>query len=185
MNDEDSYKGHAASDPRAWYHRFGDDRDDALYEIDQESEDALRDLVAPDSHLNHGFEVLRGRGCTRVILVPSVAEGGGWRLRMHGRFDAYSFEMARMWRKLNEIGIPTYLYNADALADRLEGVDWVLVAPRHEYVDYLSGSEKFGRKVGSAIHLWEEFERDLVPAVEWMPLEAPELSETQEPRSIQ
>ncbi len=108
-----------------------------------------------------------------MYLTPRPNEDGAWRLFMYGRFDLHADDMARMWRRLNEMGMPTYLHGADDLANILLGEDWILLAPRHEYVDYMSGTEKFGRKVGLALYMDEEHEGLLVEAVEWMPIELP------------
>ena len=80
-----------------------------------------------------------------------------------------------MWEHLNDAGVPTYMHEASWLADILLGEDWVFLAPKDEYVDYLAGQEKFGRRIGMAFHLWDEYEEELIDAAEWMPLDIPEL----------
>lgn len=174
--EEPSWRGFDADDPRAWYCRIGDCREGRLFEIDQGSEEALEALVAPGMFLNHGFEVIQGRGCSRVFLIPRKSEDGLWRLGMHGHFDFHAEEMALMWEHLNDAGVPTYMQEASWLADILLGEDWVFLAPKDEYVDYLAGQEKFGRRIGMAFHLWDECEEELIDAAEWMPLDIPELS---------
>lgn len=175
--EEPGWRGFDIDDPRAWYCRIGDCREDKLFEVDQHSEDALEALVAPGTFLNHGCEVIQGRGCSRVFLVPRKGEDGLWRLSMHGHFDFHAEEMALIWEHLNDVGVPTYLHNASWLAEILLGDDWVFIAPKDEYVDYLAGSEKFGKRVGIALHLWSEYETELIAAAEWMPLDVPELLE--------
>lgn len=176
-NDMDSWRGFQEDDPRAWYCRFGDARDDQLFDIDQESPVAMRDLFLSKPSFNHGFEALAGRGCTRVYITPVLSGSTGrWHLSMHGRFDGYADAVARMWNSLNEQGMPTHLHNADALRDILLGNDWVMIAPEFVYADYLSGRIEFGRRVGIAVHLWEEYADDLVRNVEWMPLDLPEIA---------
>lgn len=176
VNEHDSWLGFDKDDPRAWYCHFGDARDETLFDISQESPDAMRAVFESRVQFNHGFEVLAGRGCTRVHLVPSLTGDGLWYLSMHGSFDAHADDVARMWRKLNEIGMPTYLHRADELASILLGEDQVLFAPQHEYVDYLSGRELFGRKVGIGLHLWEDYEDAIIAHAEWMPIDVPKLS---------
>ena len=134
----------------------------------------MRNLFRSKPWFNHAFEVLCGRGCNRIYLKPKLLEPNGkWRLDMYGRFDAYADTVARMWKSLNEQGIPTYLHNADDLRKLLLGDDWILIAPRYVYSDYMSTTTQFGRKIGLALHLWEEYEDQLIPRVEWMPLELP------------
>lgn len=171
-----SWRKFDENDPRVWYCRIGDDRDDKLFEIDQNSEEALAELLAPNTFLKHAFEVIQGRGCARVRLTPEKGKDGLWRLRLGGHFDFYADEMALMWEYLNDAGIPTYLYNASSLAEVLLGEDWVFLAPKDEYVDYLSGNEKFGRRVGIALHLWDSYKSELINATEWIPLDIPELA---------
>ena len=81
-----------------------------------------------------------------------------------------------MWEKLNELGMPTYLSDADNLASLLLGEDWVLLAPSNEYIDYLDGQTKFGRRVGLALHLWDEYADSLAAATEWMPVDVPRIA---------
>lgn len=176
--EEPSWRGFDVDDPRAWYCRIGDCREGKLFEIDQASEEALEALMAPGVFLNHGFEVIQGRGCSRVFLAPRKGDDGLWRLFMHGHFDFHAEEMALMWEHLNNVGIPTYLHSASWLAEILLGEDWAFIAPKDEYVDYLAGSEKFGKRVGIAFHLWDEYKTELIRAAEWMPLNVPVLADS-------
>lgn len=168
------YPVYPDNDSRSWYCSIGDARDQQIFEIDQESPEAMREFMEGHPWINHGFEVILGRGCSRVHLWP-VLDEDGWYLHLSGHFDWHATEMALMWRKLNEMGVPTYISNAAELAKLLRGEDLILIAPKTECVDYMSGSEKFGRKVGLAIHLWEEYRRQFISAAEWMPAELPEL----------
>lgn len=175
--DRPSWRRWGDNDPREWYSLFGDDRDDSILTIDQESPGALRELFATGRNsFNHTFEVIAGRGCTRIVFAPHLEPDGAWSLSIHGCFTVHADRVARMWRRLNEIGMPTFLLKADALADLLLGEDWVVLAPRDESPDYMEGSTKFGREVGLAIPLWDEYRDELIARAEWMPPELPKLA---------
>ncbi|MCI6262699.1 MAG: hypothetical protein MR610_05515 [Olsenella sp.] len=168
--------GFAASDPRAWYCHLGDARDTDILEIDQDSPAAFRDFMQSSHFFNHTFEVIAGRGCSRVHLWPVLDKEGLWYLHMSGFLNWHASEIALMWEKLNELGMPTYLSDADNLASLLLGEDWVLLAPSNEYIDYLDGQTKFGRRVGLALHLWDEYADSLAAATEWMPVDVPRIA---------
>ena len=174
--DQPSWVRWDSSDPRAWYSRFGDDRDDAILTIDQESPDALRELFTSGHSFNHTFEVIAGRGCSRIFLSPHLEKDGSWSLALHGHLTFHADQVARMWRRLNEIGMPTYLWEADALADLLLGEDWVAIVPKFRSPDYMWGTTEFGRRIGLAIPLWDEYRDELIAHAEWMPPELPRLA---------
>lgn len=169
--------GYAASDPRAWYCYLGDPRDTDVLELDQDSPGVFRDFVQSNHRFSHAFEVLAGRSATRVYLEPILDTEGLWHLRMSRFFNANASEMALMWEKLNELGMPTYLCDAGNLASLLLGEDWVLLAPDNEEIDYLEDQTRFGRRVGLALHLWNEYHDALVAAADWMPIDIPLHSE--------
>lgn len=84
--------------------------------------------------------------------------------------------MARIWKAVNEEGIPVFIDDAEALADALEGTDWVLIVPQHLSCDYTYGSF-FGRKIRTAIHLFEDFQSDIIAAADWQEPELFQLAE--------
>lgn len=81
-----------------------------------------------------------------------------------------------MWHHMNSWGLPVYLHDADAVADAIEGLDYVLVAPRHKSVDYVRG-EHFGERISTAVHIWEEYSAEIIEKTHWQPIDIPRLAE--------
>ena len=168
--EKESYFGYSKDDGRAWYCRFGDARDQSLLEIDSDDPEAFRSWYEDKrQHLDHNFEIFQGRGCHRVHLNPSFDERG-WHLSMWGSITWHGADMARIWRFMNESGMPTYQYDATELADALTGEDYVLVMPTHTSIDYVRG-EYFGNTISTAIHLPYENWEPIAQVTQWQPVE--------------
>lgn len=165
-------------DGRAWYFRFGDARDRSLIELDQDSDNALKGWLEGKKRfgLDHNFEIFVGRGCSRVHCNP-VFDELGWALEMYGSITWHAADMARVWRSFNEAGIPCYMHSAAELADALEGKDMLLVTPAYESADYLRG-EHFGHEISTAIYLGEKHKNELIPLIEWQPVETVRLKKS-------
>lgn len=180
-NDRDWF-GLPAEDGRAWYARFGDARDHSLLEVDPDSAEAFSDWFGRKrAFLDHNFEIFLGRGCSRVHCTPSFDEKG-WFLRLSGLITWHAADMARVWRAMNDAGLPTFVYEAEMLADALVGDDTILIVPSHESADYVSG-EHFGHQVVTALHLPEEGRDKVIEASEWQPIEVAKLRHANEERA--
>lgn len=174
-----SWLGIPADDSRQWYMRFGDARDDTLLTIDPDSPSEFeRWYEEKKGHTDHNFEIFAGRGCNRVHMNPHMAESGGWRLVIWGSITAHATDMARMWKHMNDSGFPTYLYDADQVADAIAGDDYILIVPRHKSYDYVRG-EHFGREISTALPLWDKFRDAITAATEWQPVKVAELGKSQ------
>ncbi|WP_304426868.1 hypothetical protein [uncultured Adlercreutzia sp.] len=162
-------------DPRRWYARFGDARDRSLLEVDPDSPQAFREwYLANKNVLDHNFEIFMGRGCSRVHMNPELRDDGSWSISLWGSITWHAADIARMWKHMNEAGLPVYLHDADAVADALEGSDYVLVVPRHDPIDYVRG-EHFGKRISTAVHIWEEYYEAIVMRTNWQPLPVPSI----------
>lgn len=171
-----SWLGIPKGDSREWHLRFGDARDKSLFELDPDSPEAFEDWFRANEHrLDHNFEIFVGRGCTRVHMNPYFADSGGWRLGIWGSITWHAADMAHMWKHMNKAGLPTHLYDAAAVANALEGSDYLLIVPRHKPHDYVSG-EHFGHNISTALPLWREHREAIVAATHWQPIEIPRLS---------
>jgi len=84
--------------------------------------------------------------------------------------------MARIWKYMNDNGLPTYIDDAKRLAYALRGDDYVLIMPSHTNTDYVSG-EHFGKDIVTAIHLPEENRAVIIEYTEWQPVETACLSD--------
>ena len=167
-----------AGDGRAWYARFGDARDYTLLNINPQSEEEFEGWYEEKLRkfgFDHNFEIFLGRGCSRVHMNPHKDERG-WHCRLWGSITWHASDMARIWKAVNEEGIPVFIDDAEALADALEGTDWVLIVPQHLSCDYTYGSF-FGRKIRTAIHLFEDFQSDIIAAADWQEPELFQLAE--------
>lgn len=166
-----------AEDGRAWYARFGDARDLSLLDIDPHSDTALEMWYNANLHrFDHNFEIFMGRGCSRVHMNPHRDERG-WYCCMWGSVTWHASDMARVWEAVNNAGIPTFVYDADALADALEGKDWILIVPKHLSCDYIRGLH-YGREIRTAIPLFEDYRNAVIAATEWQEPEIPQLAES-------
>lgn len=170
QNDRDWFGDIPAEDGRAWYARFGDARDHTLLELDPQSPEAFEKWYENKRRgvgFDHNFEIFHGRGCSRVHMNPHRDELG-WYCTMWGSITWHASDMARVWRTVNEAGIPVYVGDARALADALLGEDWVLIVPRHLPCDYTQGSY-YGHEIRTAIHLFDDDEHGeaIIAAAEW------------------
>lgn len=125
---------------------------------------------------DHNFEIFMGRGCSRVHMNPHRDERG-WYCCMWGSVTWHASDMARVWEAVNNAGIPTFVYDADALADALEGKDWILIVPKHLSCDYIRGLH-YGREIRTAIPLFEDYRNAVIAATEWQEPEIPQLAES-------
>ena len=167
-----------AEDGRAWYARFGDERDHTLPDIDPQSEDEFESWYEGKLRrfgFDHNFEIFLGRGCSRVHMNPHKDEQG-WYCSMWGSITWHASDMARVWKAVNDAGVPVFVGDAEALADALEGEDWILIVPRHLSCDYVRGMY-FGREVRTAIPLLEDHRDAIVKAAEWKEPKLPQLAE--------
>lgn len=167
-----------ADDGRAWYARFGDGRDRTLLQIDPQSEEEFEEWYDEKLHgfgFDHNFEIFVGRGCTRVHMNP-CKDKQGWYCCMWGSITWHASDMARVWRAVNETGVPVYIDEANAVADALEGKDWILIVPKHLSCDYTRGTF-FGREIRTAIPLFRDYRDVIIAATEWQEPEISQLAE--------
>ena len=163
-----------ADDSRAWYVRLGDARDESILELDQDSCEAFAAWFDDDKRFfNHTFEILQGPSISRVYLHPSHDERG-WCFALTDSITWRAADVARIWRYLNSIGFPTYVYNAVDLANALLGEDDLLVVPFNEGIWY-RGTEHFGRHAVTCVHLPEEGAEAILDGIEWVDEPVPEL----------
>ena len=174
-NTRDWFGGIPAEDGRAWYAQFGDERDHTLLEIDPRSEGEFEEWYNGKLRgygFDHNFEIFLGRGCSRVHMNPHKDERG-WYCQMWGSITWHASDMARVWKAVNDAGIPVFVDSAEEIAEALEGEDWILIVPQHLVCDYTRGSF-FGREIRTAIPLFEDHRDDIIAAAEW---QEPELSQ--------
>ena len=161
-------------DSRAWYVRLGDARDVSILKLDQDSCEAFAAWFDDDKRFfNHTFEILQGPSISRVYLHPSHDERG-WCFTLTDSITWCAADVARIWRYLNGIGFPTYVYNAGDLANALLGEDDLLVVPFNEGIWY-RGTEHFGRRAVTCVHLPEEGAEAILGDIEWVDEPVPEL----------
>lgn len=179
LNDRSWLHDIPAEDGRAWYAHFGDARDQTLLDVDPQSEEEFERWYDKKQHgfgFDHNFEIFLGRGCSRVHMNPHK-DGLGWYCRMWGSITWHASDMARVWKAVNDEGVPVFMGDAEALADALEGEDWILIVPRHLSCDYTHGSF-FGREIRTTIPLPEDYRNSIIAATNWQEPELSQLAET-------
>ena len=171
---ESNYLGLPADDSRAWYVRFGDARDESILKLVQDSCEAFETWFDDEKRFfNHTFEVLQGPGFSRVYLHPRHDERG-WHFTLTDSITWHAADVARIWRYLNGIEFPTYVYNAGDIANALLGEDDLLIVPFDEGIWY-RGTEHFGRHAVTCVHLPEEGAETILDDIEWVDEPVPKL----------
>lgn len=145
----------------------------------------------------HPWEVVRGGNSTHVDLYVMHDENHIGYLFRAGKITedeynarkekaGYYFEVAgkhRSWEAirffvaLREAGLPVILTDAEEIAARYDGSDYIGIVPRRIIPKYCESlfPEKYGHVI-DAMNLYEE-DKALLPYVEWLPEDKAELKE--------
>ena len=167
-------EGHSVKDGRTWYRYYGDGRETTIFDVDPNSASAFKEWYNDDTIIkSHNFEVLTWYRYSRCHLYP-ILEEDGWHLELEGPIPILGSTLYVLWETFNAKGLPTYLRNADALADAFLGEDDLLVVPEHEQAIHKKGQYgSYG--VAEAIYLPKGREKEISKFVRWFPIEVSEL----------
>ena len=128
--------GYAANDyygleqtPQEQYLIHSDGRDEGLCEIDPDSPEAYEQWRQDCSHFGgHPWEVCRGGNSTHIHLQP-IHDEQGYFLALAGDAEGRTIETVKFYLALTRAGIPVYLDEAHALANRLAGTELIGIVP--------------------------------------------------------
>lgn len=125
---ENNYEGCELS-PREQYYKHADGRDDGLGEIDGDSPEAFHEWYNDRNHHGgHPWEVCRGGNSTHVSLYVHEDEDG-YTLTVAGDAWTRTIESVKFYLALHRAGLPVYMMEAAALADRLTEKEKIGIVP--------------------------------------------------------
>ena len=125
---ENNYEGCELS-PREQYYKHADGRDDGLGEIDGDSPEAFHEWYNDRNHHGgHPWEVCRGGNSTHVSLYVHEDEDG-YTLTVAGDAWTRTIESVKFYLALRRAGLPVYMMEATALADRLTEKEKIGIVP--------------------------------------------------------
>ena len=125
---ENNYEGCELT-PREQYYKHADGRDDGLGEIDCDSPEAFHEWYNDRNHHGgHPWEVCRGGNSTHVSLYVHEDEDG-YTLTVAGDAWTRTIESVKFYLALRRAGLPVYMMEATALADRLTEKEKIGIVP--------------------------------------------------------
>ena len=124
---ENNYEGCELT-PREQYYKHADGRDDGLGEIDGDSLEAFHEWYNDRNHHGHPWEVCRGGNSTHVSLYVHEDEDG-YTLTVAGDAWTRTIESVKFYLALRRAGLPVYMMEATALADRLTEKEKIGIVP--------------------------------------------------------
>ena len=125
---ENNYEGCELT-PREQYYKHADGRDDGLGEIDGDSPEAFHEWYNDRNHHGgHPWEVCRGGNSTHVSLYVHEDENG-YTLTVAGDAWTRTIESVKFYLALHRAGLPVYMMEATALADRLTEKEKIGIVP--------------------------------------------------------
>ena len=125
---ENNYEGSELT-PREQYYKHADGRDDGLGEIDGDSAEAFHEWYNDRNHHGgHPWEVCRGGNSTHVSLYVHEDEDG-YTLTVAGDAWTRTVESVKFYLALRRAGLPVYMMEAAALADRLTEKEKIGIVP--------------------------------------------------------
>ena len=125
---ENNYEGCELT-PREQYYKHADGRDDGLGEIDGDSLEAFHEWYNDRNHHGgHPWEVCRGGNSTHVSLYVHEDEDG-YTLTVAGDAWTRTIESVKFYLALHRAGLPVYMMEAAALADRLTEKEKIGIVP--------------------------------------------------------
>ena len=125
---ENNYEGCELT-PREQYYKHADGRDDGLGEIDGDSPEAFHEWYNDRNHHGgHPWEVCRGGNSTHVSLYVHEDEDG-YTLTVAGDAWTRTIESVKFYLALRRAGLPVYMMEAAALADRLTEKEKIGIVP--------------------------------------------------------
>ena len=125
---ENNYEGCELT-PREQYYKHADGRDDGLGEIDGNSPEAFHEWYNDRNHHGgHPWEVCRGGNSTHVSLYVHEDEDG-YTLTVAGDAWTRTIESVKFYLALHRAGLPVYMMEAAALADRLTEKEKIGIVP--------------------------------------------------------
>ncbi len=125
---ENNYEGCELS-PREQYYKHADGRDDGLGKIDGDSPESFHEWYNDRNHHGgHPWEVCRGGNSTHVSLYVHEDEDG-YTLTVAGDAWTRTIESVKFYLALRRAGLPVYMMEATALADRLTEKEKIGIVP--------------------------------------------------------
>ena len=155
--------------PKEQYYRFADGRDDGLRNIDEDSSSAFHEWLSDRSFRGgHPWEVCRGGNSTHVSLRVMEDNQGYW-LYLAGKAWNRTIETVKFFLALYRAGVPVFLADADALADRLSEPEQIGIVPEGVTPAYCD-SYFPGQDIIEFMNLPYENREKFVPFCTWQPI---------------
>ena len=139
------------------YINHADGRDEGLRDIDEYSPEAFHDWLHNRAEGGgHPWEVCRGGNSTHIALYVHEDEKGYY-ASLAGKSWGRSVETIKFCLALIHNNIPVYLWDAEGLADRALGKDYIGIVPHYIFPRYCE--DRFpGQKILDFTHL--PYEKD-------------------------
>ena len=162
---ENNYTGYDES-PKEQYYLHADGRDEGLRNIDADDPKAFFDWLHDRSHGGgHPWEVCRGGNSTNISLRPHDDEKGFF-LYLAGDAWNRTVETVKFYLALTRAGIPVFLLEAHALAERMTETEKIGIVPEGVFPGYC-GSWFPDEHIIDFINLPYENREKLLPFCTW------------------
>lgn len=155
--------------PKELYIKFADGRDEGLTEIDGDSEKAFLEWLHDSEHYGgHPWEVCRGGNSTHIDMGVHHDENG-FSLYLVGKAWTRTVEIAHFYLALTRAGVPVFLFDAKALADRMAEKEYIGIVPDGVTPRYCE-SRFPDEDIISFMNLPDEDREQLLPFCHWQPI---------------
>lgn len=159
----------ADKSPKELYICYADGRDEGLTEIDGDSEEAFMDWLNDREHCGgHPWEVCRGGNSTHIDLSVHYDEKGFF-LFLAGKSWIRTVEAAHFYLALNRVDIPVFLFESEALADRMAEKEFIGIVPDGITPRYCE-SRFPGEHIITFMNLTNEDRELFLPFCHWQPI---------------
>ena len=162
--------------PREMYQIHGDyHRDGGLSQIDGDDENIFDEWYASDKSKKYGYadsshmwEMRCGHTHTMIHLYLEK-DNDGYYLSLYGGIHCNTFDVVRMYNKLNQLNIPVYLYNSKEIFEKILGKDKVGICSSKDTPWHFWYGGFYDNKCISFTCIEKDIDK-YIPCVEWRPI---------------
>jgi len=167
----------AQGSPKEQYYAIADGRDEGLFEIDPDSEQAWDEWFHHRKRCGgHPWEVVAGGNSTHIDLFVH-SDNGGYTLMLAGSSYGRTIETVKFYLALRQEGLPVYLVDGMNLVNRLLGEERIGIVPTGVTPKYCHSMFK-GDDIIDFMNLPEDYTDDFIAKCVWqteLPLELAEV----------
>ena len=155
--------------PKEQYYKHADGRDEGLRDIDGDSPEAFVSWLKNRKLGGHPWEVCRGGNSTHIDLRVCYNDKGYF-LILAGNSWVRAVEIAHFYLALHRAGIPVFLHDAKALADRMAEKELIGIVPEGVFPRYCD-SYFPNEHIITFMNLPYEDTEKFLPFCHWQPID--------------